>query len=309
MELPIIRPMEPILLKRPFDDPAWIFQVKWDGIRIVSYIENGHTILRTRRGQDRTAVYPELARSCRISGTSAILDGEVIALDSRGRPSFPRVLRRHLGGPGGRGDRPIPIQYVVFDLLYLDGDWVVDRPLTERQALLQTAVHETDLVQLCDNHSSGVELFSATERLGLEGIVAKEMHGRYHQGRKHRTWLKIKHFKELNVIVTGVVIKQGLANALLVAAYVNRELTYVGRVATGLKAADLRALTELAAEAGAPGPDLANSTQIPRGLNVRWLSVRPVVRVRFLEWTEHGVMRAPVIIGPGTCDEAECLAD
>lgn len=309
MELPIIRPMEPVLVREPFDDPAWIYQVKWDGIRILLYMEEGRVILRTRRGQDRTAAYPELVTSCVIDGKSVILDGEVIALDERGRPSFPRVLRRHLRGGGGREKPPIPVYYVVFDLLHLDGRWLFDTPLAERQALLGRVVEPTKWVQLCDSHSSGTELFTATQRLGLEGIVAKEMQGRYHQGRRHSSWRKIKHFKELDVIVSGVILKQGRANALLVSAYGGGELTYVGRVASGLTSSELGLFTELAEYSAAAEPELANSGQIPRKEDTRWLSIRPVVRVRFLEWTEQGVMRNPVFIGLSSCKEADCKVE
>lgn len=309
MELPIIRPMEPVLVMEPFDDPAWIYQVKWDGIRILAYMEEGRIILRTRRGQDRTAAYPELVASCRIDGKSAILDGEVIALDERGRPSFPRVLRRHLRGGGDHKNPAIPIYYVVFDLLHLDGRWLFDKPLVERQSLLRQVVEPTKSVQLCDSHSSGTELFIATERLGLEGIVAKEMHGRYHQGRRNPTWCKIKHFKELDVIVSGVILKQGRANALLVSAYAGGKPTYVGRVASGLTSTELDLFTELAECSAAVEPELANSGRIPRKLDTRWLSVRPVVRVRFLEWTEQGVMRSPVFTGLSSCKEADCTVE
>lgn len=298
MNLPVLRPMEPVALEEPFDDPAWVYQVKWDGIRLVTYMENGRTVLRTRLGRDCTAVYPELADSLPVRGRSAVLDGEVIALDERGRPGFPHILRRHLAGPA-IGGPAAPLQYVVFDLVYLDGAWLSDLPLIERQNLLQKTVPGSDLVQICDNHPSGRELYAATARLGLEGIVAKEKYGTYHWGRKHRTWRKIRHLREISVLVVGLVMKRGRVNALLVARDVDGVPTYAGRVGTGLKTADRRLLTKLAAAAGAgaPAPPLANSAPIPRNPDIRWLTVRPAARVRFLEWTDRGLMREPTLIG------------
>lgn len=302
MDLPILRPMEPVAREAPFDDPAWVYQVKWDGIRLVAYIENGRTVLRTRRGRDCSAVYPELADGLPVRARSAVLDGELIALDERGRPSFQRILRRHLAGPAARPPAPA-LQYIVFDLVYRDGAWLTGLPLAERQAELQKAVSPSGLVQLCDNHCSGRELYAATARLGLEGIVAKERLGTYHRGRKHRTWQKIRHLKEIRVVVIGVVMNRGRANALLVARQADGVLMYAGRVGTGLDAAERHLLTTLAWEACAPPPVLANRDRIPRGLDIRWLAVRPAAWVRFLEWTEQGLMREPVLVGFDTGTE------
>lgn len=309
MILKVIRPMEPVPVDEPFDDPAWIHQIKWDGIRLLAYAEGSGVRLYTRRGQDRTESYPELAGARLAKAETVVLDGEVVAIDSKGRPSFQRIMRRHMRARHrSTGAAEISIDYVVFDLLYLDGQWLFEVPLLERQALLQDRVNWDTGVHPCDNHTSGKELFHATGQLGLEGIVSKERNGRYHSDRKHPTWRKIKHFQQLDAVVIGVVLKQGRANALLTAAYLEDELTYIGRVATGLSMEELGLFTDLAARSEAPRPLLLNEGYA-RERNIRWLDVRPVVRVRFMGWTEQGLLRAPVVVGFSIRPEKECVME
>ena len=302
--------MEPLSAEEPIDDPDWIHQVKWDGIRLLSYIEGGRTRLYTRGGQERTGSYPELVERKMAKSECVVLDGEVVALDSRGVPNFQRMMRRHMRsqrrGPGNTID--IPVHYVVFDLLHLNGRWLFEVPLLERQALLLDSVNWDSCVQPCDNHTSGIELFEATKELGLEGIVSKERDGSYHPHRKHPTWRKVKHFRELDVVVVGVLLKLGRANALLTAAYLDRELSYTGRVATGLSNDELSLFTELALQSEGSRPPLLNLGHFPER-EVRWLGIRPTVRIRFMGWTEQGLFRAPVVVGFAIRPEEECVIE
>ncbi|MDQ7789379.1 MAG: hypothetical protein RDU41_04930, partial [Clostridia bacterium] len=309
LNIKVIRPMEPVPAEKPTDDPAWIHQVKWDGIRLLSYIEGGRTRLYTRGGQERTGAYPELVEAKVAKAGAVVLDGEVVALDSRGVPSFQRVMRRHMRSQRGLGAAiDISVHYVVFDLLHLNGRWLFEVPLLDRQALLQDSVNWDTGVRPCDNHTSGMELFQATKQLGLEGIVSKERNGCYHPHRKHPTWRKIKHFRELDVVVVGVLLKLGRANALLTAAYLDSELAYTGRVATGLSMDELSLFTELALYSQGSSPPLLNRGQLPER-EVRWLKIRPAVRIRFMGWTEQGLFRAPVVVGFATRPEEECVIE
>lgn len=305
------KPMEPVPWPAPFDAPGFVHQVKWDGVRILARIGADGVTLRTRRGGDRTDNYPELhALSSLLRGKDVLLDGEAVVLDDEGRPSFARILRRDQAGTVTTAlRRRLPVHYVVFDILVLNGAPLLDRPFAERHAILAGLIPTEERVAVCNNHPEGVELFAATGRMGLEGIVSKELAGRYHPGRKHSTWRKVKHFRRLNAVVGGVLLKQGRANALLLGLYDERGLVYVGRAATGLSGKDLSALTDLARNHPAPHSPFAGQGRVTaeRDLEVVWLAVRPTIVVRYTGWTEQARLRNPVIVGFGELPAEECI--
>jgi bifunctional non-homologous end joining protein LigD len=303
-----IKPMEPVSWPAPFDDPAFVHQLKWDGIRILSWVEPGGVRLRTRRGGDRTASYPELhVLGHLLAGASAVLDGEAVVLDEAGRPNFGRILRRdQCTIPDAARRRALPVHYVVFDVLSLNGERLFDRSFAERQEILRGLLRDGDQVAVCENHSEGVELFKATGRLGLEGIVSKELAGFYHPGQKHPTWRKVKHARRLHAVVGGVVLKEGWAKALLLGLYHERGLVYIGRAASGLSGEDLQALTDLVRKHQAAHTPFAELPAVGRGLKAAWLSRPITVLVRYTGWTEQGRLRNPVIEGFSTVPASEC---
>jgi|Deesub1362A_J573_1020465.scaffolds.fasta_scaffold00120_10 bifunctional non-homologous end joining protein LigD len=303
------KPMEPVSWPAPFDDPAFVHQVKWDGIRILARVEPGGVTLRTRYGRDRTDNYPELQElGGLLRGTDALLDGEAVVLDDAGRPSFGRILRRDRSRAANAAlRRALPVYYVAFDVLFLNGEPLLGRSFSERQEILADVLQHGEQVTVCRSHAEGVELFAATGRLGLEGIISKELAGRYHPGRKHPTWRKVKHFRRLNAVAGGVFLKQGRANALLLGLYDERGLIYVGRAASGLSAADLVSLTALARAHETFRSPFVEPPTAGRGLKVVWLAVQPTVVVRYNGWTDQGRLRNPVIEGFSTVPAAECV--
>jgi bifunctional non-homologous end joining protein LigD len=215
-----IRPMEPILSERVIEGPDRLYQVKWDGVRVLAHLEKGSVRLWNRHQRERTETYPELVGALgETTAMSAMLDGEVIALDPRtGKPHFFRLLKRDLSRRfSARLKEAIPVYYVVFDLIYLDGKWLTDLPLEKRLEQLARILPDSKQIHFCDSYDDGEALWERTAEQDLEGIVIKERQGRYHIGKKHPTWLKVKHFRRMEATVVGVTLRQGRVNSLLLA--------------------------------------------------------------------------------------------
>lgn len=291
-----IRPMEPIMGEKLIQKDTWLYQVKWDGVRILSYIGQENTRLTTRKGTDRTATYPELVEALQEGGlSSAILDGEVIALE-KGRPSFYRLLKRDLSKDKKRRSalqQEIPVYYMVFDLLNLDGQWLTDQPLEERLARLQEICPSSNCIHFCESHDDGEKLFSVTRDHDLEGIIMKERKGKYYLGKKHPTWQKLKHFRKLDAQVIGVTMRAGRVNALLLGKKRDQDWVYIGGAASGLSAEELRLLTEWLPQLEQKEPIVINPPPITNGC---WVTPVLTVEVKYLEWTPDGTLRTPSII-------------
>ena len=192
-----MRPMLASIRDTPFDDPAWAFELKWDGYRALALVTSDATELRSRTGRDLTASYPQLADlRRRLLCQEAVLDGEVVVL-----------------GPGGElrlqrpAERPaVPFTYVAFDLLHLEGRWIEDLPWAERRALLaQVVAPESPPALIVSDHvdGSGTGLFRLAAEKGLEGVIAKRMDAPYRPGRRVGEWLKIKARREMTAVIGG----------------------------------------------------------------------------------------------------------
>ena len=183
--------MEPLSRKAPFNSPAYLYQIKWDGVRILALVEGRRVSLKNRRGRPRTEQYPELQSLAGLIGVkSAVLDGEVIAL-AAGKPSFQKVLRRDLCRREAAVralQREIPCTYCLFDLLFLEGVDLRADPLEERQRLLEEIVKPAPLLHLSERFAEGEALYREIERAGLEGIVAKKRGSPYREGKRSADW-------------------------------------------------------------------------------------------------------------------------
>ena len=304
-ELPrALAPMQAALADGPFDSPDWLFEPKLDGIRALAFIEDGAVTLRSRRGLDVSAQYPALARAIAAQPvSSAILDGEIVALDERGAPSFERLQQRmNLGGEGdiARADAALPVLFFPFDLLYLDGFDLRRTPLAERIEVLARVLRPGPLLQPVQSfEADGVAAYEAAVALGFEGVVAKRRDGAYLDGRRSRQWLKVKARRSGDFVIggwrEGEGARAGSFGALLLGAYdEDGALRYVGRVGSGFSdraLAELRPrLDALAAEAD----PFADAPPEPGRLTF----VRPelVAEVEFANWTGDGRLRAPVFL-------------
>ena len=304
-ELPrALAPMQAALAEGPFDSPDWLFEPKLDGIRALAFIEDGAVTLRSRRGLDVSAQYPALARAIAAQPlSSAILDGEIVALDERGAPSFERLQQRmNLGGEGdiARADAELPVLFFPFDLLYLDGFDLRRVTLADRIEVLARVLRPGPLLQPVQSfEADGKAAYEAAVAFGFEGVVAKRRDGAYLDGRRSRQWLKVKARRSADFVVggwrAGEGARAGSFGALLLGAYdEDGSLRYAGRVGSGFSdraLAELRPrLDALAAEAD----PFAGAPPEPGRLTF----VRPelVAEVEFANWTGDGRLRAPVFV-------------
>lgn len=298
MDLKPLIPFEPINAERAPDDPQWIAQIKWDGVRMLTYYDGREARLFNRKRNERTLQYPELLDvPAYCSASSVILDGEIVAFD-QSRPSFHEVMRRDSLRKSASVEqvrKRVPVSYMVFDILYCNGRWTLDDPLAERQRLLQQVLLPSELVQPVANYADGDALLQVMEQHGMEGIVCKDLQGRYALDGKDGRWRKIKLMRDLNAVVGGVTFRDRIVNALLLGLYDEQgRLFYIGHAGTGkLTVQDWRELTARVSGLARSERPFANVPE--RHKEAVWLEPELKVKVRFLEWTPGGTMRHPSI--------------
>lgn len=299
-----IPPMRATLATNPFNDPDWLFEVKWDGYRVEAVVRDGHARLWTRNRQDAARYFPDLAGPAPwIDAREAIVDGEVVALDEEGRPRF-SLLQDRTGIRTGRGagtkrpGPPAPIVFQAFDLLHLDGRSLLEVPLEERKRLLRSRLREHPLVRYAGHvEADGEAFFAAADAQDLEGIVAKLRRSHYEPGRRSRSWLKLKIRQEQEVVVVGFLPGQGShadLGSLILAVRSGDHWVHAGQVGSGLDARtrrELRAALDELARADSP------LDPAPRLRGARWVEPRIVVRVEFAEWTADGLLRQAAFKG------------
>ncbi len=290
----------------PRDDDRWAYEIKWDGVRAIVHSEPGRLRLYSRNLNEISARYPELSRLNRaLSHHRAILDGEVVALDADGRPSFGALQRRmHLGSESAvrRLARDAPVTLVIFDLLWLDGHSLMDCPYRQRRAMLSELGLDGDRWRTPEHVvGRGADVLAASGAQSLEGIVAKRLDSTYEPGRRSAAWIKVKNVGRQEVVIGGWMPGAGRRRerigALLVGVRDEEGLRYVGRVGTGFTDDELDRLTGLLAplETDRSPFDLAGDPAPPRA--AIFVAPRLVAEVEFVEWTQAGQLRAPAYKG------------
>lgn len=302
-----IKPMEPVLVKEPFDSENYLYQVKWDGIRIITHISSQDIKLYTKKGNPRIETYPEFRTiKEQFMGESAVLDGEVVALNEKGLPDFQRVLKRDLVKNAAPGlQKKYPIMYVVFDIIYFNDRLITNEPLHNRQEILASCLKESHMIRMCDNYDKGEKLYQLMQDKGMEGIVAKEKKGLYYLGERNNTWLKIKCFRQLDAVIGGVTLKEDRVSALLLGLYSgdklpnNDKLIYIGRASTGLNNNNLAQLQNIIKKyQQEEAPFQPTSFHLKKtASSIAWLPPMLTVRVKYIEWSEGRLLRQPVIVG------------
>ncbi|MEN3281990.1 MAG: bifunctional non-ous end joining protein LigD [Solirubrobacteraceae bacterium] len=296
-------PMMARLGTLPREDEGWAFEIKWDGVRAICQSEPGRMRLHSRNLLDITPRYPELNRLNRaLSHHRAVLDGEVVALDAEGKPSFGALQRRmHVTSESTvrRLAKETPVTYVIFDLLWLDGHPLMELPYRERRArLAELELGDGERWRVPDYVAGhGEQLLAATEQQGLEGVIAKRLDSPYEPGRRSPSWVKVKNLYRQEVVIGGWMPGDGRRRdrigALLVGVYdEDHELRHIGRVGTGFTEAELDRLAKLlAAYVRDESPFAPGGPKIPR--NAVFVEPKFVAEVEFREWTEGGQLRAP----------------
>ena len=298
-----LRPMAAALVTTTPAGDGWAWELKWDGIRALAYVDGGRIRLFTRNGREISHRYPELRQVGVELGTrDAVLDGEIVAFDEDGRPSFERFQSRmHVDNANEirRLAQRIPVVYIIFDLLWLDGHSLMNVAYEERRAELldlgltgaswQTPPHEV---------GDGAATREISERFGLEGVVAKRLDSVYEPGKRSRAWQKIKNTTRQEFVVGGWMEgkngRTGSIGSLLIGYYDDDVLCYAARVGSGLRQQDLTELQRLFDRSARDSSPFGRGSP-PKGS--RWVEPLLVVEVKFAEWTSAGGVRAPVFLG------------
>jgi bifunctional non-homologous end joining protein LigD len=296
-----VEPMKATLAKLPEDDGGWAYEVKLDGVRAITYVERGRVCIESRNLRDVTSHYPELHGIGDTLGHDAVLDGEIVAVDEQGRPRF-QILqaRMHVAAPPPRLLASTPVAYLVFDLLWLDGESVMDLPYVERRARLEGLGLAGPHWQVPAYHvGDGPQLLEATRTGGLEGLMAKRLESAYVPGRRSRAWLKIKNKASQELVIGGWCggegRRAGHLGALMVGHYDDGRLVYAGNVGTGFSNDELDRVGVLLAEREQatcpfdPPP--------PRRKDAHWVRPDLVAEIEFSEWTREGTLRHPAYKG------------
>jgi bifunctional non-homologous end joining protein LigD len=311
----IIRPMLATLTDKPFSDPEWLFETKWDGFRSVCFIRKERARFVSRNQLEMTAQYPELATlPAKVKAKEAILDGEIVALDEKGVSRF-QLLQPRSGRKNAidiaRLAANSRIVYYVFDLLYLDGFDLTQCPVIERKTLLEQILKPANNVRFSDHIiGEGEKLFREVAKVPLEGIVAKRLDSLY-VPRRSSDWLKVKTIREAEVVIGGYTEpRKSRANfgALVVGLYKDDELHYVAHVGGGFNHLSLDYVYKLMQPLKTKKCPFVEKpvTNEP----VQWVKPKLVAEVKFSEWTADKRMRQPVYLGlREDKDPKECVFD
>lgn len=307
-------PFTPMLLERaekPFADPMWLYQIKWDGVRNLTLVEGGRVRHWSRRLRDRTRLFPELdGLHHALGGARAVLDGEIIVL-RKGKPSFAGVLERDVGTrpPDPAKLRQAPATLMLFDLLEHGEVPLYDLPLHERLHLLRRLIPDTDHWQVTTGFPGemGPHLFQATLQQGLEGIVAKRLESRYRPGIRTPHWVKLKHKRRMTALVCGYTAPVGGSGGLILGAFFGDRLVYIGRAGSGIRSDQWSVLRAELRPGPCPFdrmPTLRDRFSGPPG-PVVWTVPSLTVLVEFTDWTEEQRLRDPVVIRFGAGSPAD----
>lgn len=282
-----VGPMLATLVAAPFDRSGWAYEEKYDGDRILAYKEGDRVRLLSRNGKDRTERFPEIAAAIRaLSGDTLLLDGEVVIFDKKGVSRF-QLLQKGQGKP----------VFAVFDCLFHEGEDLRHEPLSARRAVMVKSIGSSKT--LIPSHTlaaNGLEAFRIARRRGYEGLVAKDLSSPYVEARTTR-WLKVKVHQEDEFLICGYTKPAGSRKhfgALLLGAYENGRLHYVGKVGTGFDGSTLDALHRKLRPLVRVRPAVVDP---PREEGVVFVAPRLIAQVSFQEWTADRKLRQPVFLG------------
>jgi len=310
MLLKPIFPFEPITTEELPEGDQWIAQVKWDGVRLLTYYDGLHVRLFNRKANERTLHYPEVADiKSFCTADSVILDGEIIALGQDGKPSFHEVMRRD----GIRrmeqvqlAQKSVKITYMIFDVIFYNGEWINQRSLKDRIDLLSNIIMPNDYAQLVTSHPDADALFEVIKQNGMEGIVIKDLSSHYAVAGKDKRWQKKKVIKDLYAVVGGVTYRAGVVNALLLGLYDEKgQLWYIGHAGTGrLTHEDWGNITHIVEDLKITKSPFSNIPE--RSKDATWIKPALIVKVNYLEWTTKRSLRQPSIQSLVNADKSNC---
>jgi len=297
-----VSPMLATLVDKPFDEPGWEYEIKWDGYRALAYLKKGKVELRSRNNKSFEKYYP-VYDALKQWDVSAVLDGEIVVLNEEGQSNFNALQN-------WRSEADGELTYYVFDLLWLEGKDLTGLPLHERRKLLEGIVPADGLVRYSESFAaSGTEFYAAAQKMGLEGIMAKKTGSLYTPGMRTREWLKIKTAMRQEVVICGYTRNEGtskLFSSLLVGVFEKGKLVYTGKIGTGFTEKVQKEMMkqfkplEQKRSPFTTVPDVNKPSRFrpdPPDAKAKWLKPKLVCEVAFREMTEDGVMRHPSFEG------------
>ncbi|MDI3310799.1 MAG: DNA ligase [Thermoanaerobacterium sp.] len=272
-----------------FDDPNWVYEIKWDGSRTIAFLSSS-TKLQDRRLVDITHQFPELIKmdEC-LKSNEAILDGELIVLKGN-KPSYRSIMMRKHQQNKLRIEllsKSNPAMFITWDVLYVDGKELLNYPLIERREILSKIVSESNIIRISDYiFGHGKTLFTETGKKQLEGVMAKKADSKYCLGKRSSLWQKFKHHIVLNAVILGYRIDK---TALVLGLYnEDDKLIHIGNVESGISQKELSSFLDVANDLK------VNPEFYGLGINnVQWIMPLIVCKVKFMEWSENFKMRAP----------------
>lgn len=298
----LVRPMLAVPGALPTDDERWGYEFKWDGVRAVAYVEGGRVRLLTRNEKEATHNYPEIrGLGEQLGSRPAVLDGEIVAFDENGHPSFSRLQPRMHIADATRARRlaeSTPVEYLIFDVMHVDGRDTVELSYRDRRRLL-------DSLDLNGAHwnvppwyeGGGADVLRASQEQSLEGVVAKRLSSTYQPGKRSPDWRKVKNFRTQEVVVggwsPGKGRRSGSIGALLLGVPGPSGLQYVGKVGTGFTDTSLQALSEMLAPLQQDSPPFSAPLSGLEAADANWVRPTLVGEVSFSEWTKDRRLRQP----------------
>lgn len=298
-----LKPMTASLADKPFNKEGWVFEPKMDGIRAIAFINDGDVVLKSRNDLELTQQFPAIAASLKGYNGNFVLDGEIIALNEKGRPSFQHLqqragLSRSAGAHGG--EQQSPILYYVFDIIYCQGRSLENEVLTERRKILVDRIKPTQNIRIIEQFDTdGESAYEACVANELEGVVGKRVDSTYEIGRRSKNWLKVKSTTSAEFLICGYTEGTGGRNqtfgSLLLGMHDEAgKLVYVGGVGTGFDDKKLKALMKLM------HPLIISKCPFgkkpPGKLNPTWVKPELIAEIKFAEWTQDKILRAPVYL-------------
>ncbi len=289
-----IRPMLATLVDEMFDDPGWLYEIKWDGYRAIAYLFRGIVELKSRNNISFNEKFRSIVEELKQWPVNAVIDGEIVALNEKGHADFQQLQSYAKNGEAAE------LVYYVFDIIWYDGRNITDLPLTDRKKILLSIVPADNPVIRYSDHveGEGKSFFKAALKQGLEGIMAKKMNSEYVINFRSRNWLKIKNSRRLEAIICGFTKprrSRKFFGAIILGKYFGNELKYIGHSGSGF---DDKSLKEMAKKFKPLITDECPFQVKPKtNMPVTWLRPELVCEVKFSEWTDEDILRHPIYQG------------
>ncbi len=275
--------------EKPFNDKDWVYEIKWDVYRAIAEVEGDSVTLYSGNGNSYNNSYPIIIEELAKMKIDAVLDGEIVALDKNGIPSF-QLLQNY--------NYDHPLIYYVFDVLYINKKNICSLPLLERKNRLKKLLKKSNFIKYTDHiKEKGIEFYELAVKNNLEGIIAKKADSKYFSGVRTSNWLKIKHHKTLEAIIVGFTAPAGSRlyfGSLVLAVRKGNKLKYIGQTGTGFNSKMLKKMNELMKPLITKEFPFDESLQ----MNLTFIPIKPILvcEVKFSEITEDGKLRHPVFL-------------